>query len=269
MFVYRIWAVRALLRSLGPLIGAEEQYGHAVKPNWAVNADVEQMSIWREGGEKHGDAIDKELMRVFENHYWGLMRKRLGLKKEKPEDKSLIQGLLNVLQGHDVDFHRTFRHLSYFQPTTLSSQGIQEAANTASGTTSDFIARLNESVAPSRQSAASRDWQSWLAEYATRIEEEKSFWNESSPDWLQAREESMKAVNPRFILRQRVLDEVIKICENEPLGRGRSVLNKVLEMCTHPYRPWGGEGRSWEELTVEEREERRFCGLGDKAMFGF
>lgn len=67
--------MRALLRSLAPLIGAEGHHGHAVIPDWAANADAQQISIWREDGEKHGDAIDKELMNVFENHYWSLMRK--------------------------------------------------------------------------------------------------------------------------------------------------------------------------------------------------
>lgn len=112
------------------------------------------------------------------------------------------------------------------QSTTEST----DSENVSVGTVLSFITRLNSSVASSRRSAAAVDWQSWLAKYAARIEEEKPLWSESGSEWLQVREDWMKAANPRFVLRQWVLEEVINICQSEPLGRGRSVLNKVLEV---------------------------------------
>ena len=42
-------------------------------------------------------------------------------------------------------------------------------------------------------------------------------------------------------------------------------------MATRPYEPWGAEydNRPESELTDEEREERRVCGLGARTMLGF
>ena len=42
-------------------------------------------------------------------------------------------------------------------------------------------------------------------------------------------------------------------------------------MSCNPYEAWGAEGdeRPEEELGKEEREERRFCGIGEKKMLGF
>jgi serine/tyrosine/threonine adenylyltransferase len=40
-------------------------------------------------------------------------------------------------------------------------------------------------------------------------------------------------------------------------------------MASNPFEPWGGEGRDIGDLDDEEKEERRFCGLGDSSMLGF
>jgi len=42
-------------------------------------------------------------------------------------------------------------------------------------------------------------------------------------------------------------------------------------MACNPYEAWGAEGgkRLEEGLVKEEREERRFCGIGEKGMLGF
>ena len=53
---------------------------------------------------------------------------------------------------------------------------------------------------------------------------------EEGIDWLAAREESMKSVNPRFVLRQWVLQEVIDVCQEGDLQRSRAVLGKVLQV---------------------------------------
>lgn len=44
----------------------------------------------------------------------------------------------------------------------------------------------------------------------------------------------------------------------------------TIQMATNPYQPWGGEfERDEKALSEEEREERRFCGLGAKRFMGF
>ncbi|SJL10663.1 uncharacterized protein ARMOST_14054 [Armillaria ostoyae] len=58
--------------------------------------------------------------------------------------------------------------------------------------------------------------------------------------------------------------------EKDP-DAGKRVMAKVLQMVCSPFDPWGAEddSRPDEELSAEEREERRYCGLGDKSMLGF
>lgn len=42
-------------------------------------------------------------------------------------------------------------------------------------------------------------------------------------------------------------------------------------MACEPFERWGAEGdeRPDEALDKEEREERRFCGMGEQKMLGF
>lgn len=42
-------------------------------------------------------------------------------------------------------------------------------------------------------------------------------------------------------------------------------------MACEPFERWGAEGdeRQDEELEKEVREERRFCGMGERKMLGF
>ena len=44
-----------------------------------------------------------------------------------------------------------------------------------------------------------------------------------------------------------------------------------IQMVSNPYEPWGAEDdeMSDSELSKEEIEERRFCGVGEKKMLGF
>ena len=43
-------------------------------------------------------------------------------------------------------------------------------------------------------------------------------------------------------------------------------------MACNPFEPWGGEdldAAGEAELDAEEREEQRFCGIGDNRLLGF
>lgn len=82
--------------------------------------------------------------------------------------------------------------------------------------------------------AAKQHWRSWLEKYAARIESEKDEWTASSAnseggDWHALREKDARLANPRFVLRQWVLEEVIAKVEAGAEG-GRSVLAKVMQV---------------------------------------
>ena len=79
-----------------------------------------------------------------------------------------------------------------------------------------------------QREAVANSWKPWLAQYSARIQLEHN--GDDLDVWLMRRQEKMLVTNPRFVLRQWVLEEVIKTCEGEDLEKGRAVLGKVLEV---------------------------------------
>ena len=133
---------------------------------------------------------------------------------------------LDLLEDHDLDFHSTFRKLSAFRPGYIQDNEKLDA----------FISHLLESTPrPERldRERASADFKAWLAKYSDRILEEREEWGSISQEEVDAlREEEMNRVNPRFVLRQWVLEEVIAKVEKDAVS-GRRLLAKVLEVRLH------------------------------------
>jgi len=290
------YALRALLTALGPLIGAEKETGRAVTAGWAEGADKNKIASWKAKADELEDMVDEIVQNVSVAEYLALMRKRLGLLTEDATDEAdIITGLTNVMQNQSMDFHLTFRALCTFSPTAfLEEDGKKDAG---------YRQRILEKLVPAPGSAAAsssskmpvqdqeaaveagrKEVQAWLDKYAHRVvkEEEKAAWlqrssstadsssNSNGDAWEKERESFMRGVNPRFVLRQWVLEEVIKKCEQDPY-KGKRILAKVMEMTTKPFEPWGAEFTK-EESSVsdpEVREERRFCGVGSREMLGF
>jgi serine/tyrosine/threonine adenylyltransferase len=136
----------------------------------------------------------------------------------------LINPLLELMQRHELDFHSTFRKLSSFAPFKLSSDS--EALAT-------FLHELTPETqackVPSARQAAIDDWKKWLEVYKARIESEADTWASEGDTWVEKRREEMRGANPRFVLRQWVLEEVIKKVEVD-WKTGQRVLAKVLEV---------------------------------------
>jgi uncharacterized protein YdiU (UPF0061 family) len=141
---------------------------------------------------------------------------------------------------HGMDFHGTFRTLARFRPGWM-----KEEAKTASVAAEDnadaplaaFLARLL-AQAPDQErldrACASKELIAWLEVYAQRVEGEAEEWttDDSAKDQVdvdEQRERAALAANPRFVLRQWVLEEVISRVEADAVG-GRRVLAKVLHV---------------------------------------
>ncbi|EJD39093.1 UPF0061-domain-containing protein [Auricularia subglabra TFB-10046 SS5] len=234
-----LYALRQLAEALAPLIGAEESLGRAVPEDWALSASSEELQAWREAGIAHRDAVELEIQDVFIAEYKRLMRKRLGLKTARDDDlQKVIDPLLELMQRHELDFHATFRALAVYSGQ-LSADDF------------DVDKLLVSPVAPT--DIARADMRAWLSTYAVRREDDA---------------EPMLEANPRFVLRQWVLEEIIKRVEDDALS-GRRALAKALLMAEKPFEPWGAEGKDDSALNDEEHEERRLCGLGGREMLGF
>lgn len=265
-----LYALRALLSALAPLIGAEVAQGNrAVGPGWADTASPDQISEWSKQGR---ELVLRELEDLFQNvcaeEYRRLMHKRLGLRRLDSSDESkLSRPLLDLMADHKLDFHSTFRRLAYFRPSMAAPTGDGE--NPA---LDEFIKSILSSTpepAMVDMFKATADFRAWLKTYAARIQDEAAEW-EGESDFDAAREREMRAANPRFVLRQWVLEEVIKKVEDDA-NTGKRVLAKVLHMACNPFEAWGGEDDATPEeaLDPEIQEERRYCGLGEKKMLGF
>lgn len=156
---------------------------------------------------------------------------------DKEDETRLISPLLDLLAEHKLDFHGTFRLLTSFQPSlvNLPSDGGDSAELDA------YVARIlalsGEPQFLNREKAAG-DVRDWLQRYGARIEKEHSEWagGEATEGRVDAeRRQVARAANPRFVLRQWVLEEVIKKVE-EDAESGKRVLRKVLKVRSLPFR---------------------------------
>lgn len=227
---------------------------------------------------------------------------RLGLRTPQVNDHTdIIQPLLTLLTKFSMDFHATFRHLTAFRPSWMTGPASSRNPETQ---TVDPLDSFLQTVLPSQSvdtskpldvTVATKDWLEFLHRYAERINqpEEKAAWQAYSmkkdpselsqsvteKQWEAARENWTKQFNPRFVLRQWVLEDIIGRLQTEAQTakerdldvptEGRRALAKILEMCTQPYTGWGAEGLSGEALSDVEKEERRLCGTGPQKLLGF
>ncbi|PIL29792.1 hypothetical protein GSI_07998 [Ganoderma sinense ZZ0214-1] len=260
-----IYALRALLSALSPLIGAENELGgKAVSPGWADSASKEQVQEWsKRGTELVKDEMERIAEEVCAVEYGRLMHNRLGLRRTDKDDESkLARPLLSLMQDYSLDFHGTFRRLCFFKPSVASSdEGLKAFV--------DSVLKLTSEPNKLDTVRAQSDWSDWLRKYAARIESERNHWDGEETDVDAARERDAKGANPRFVLRQWVLEEVIKKVETDAES-GKRVLAKVLQMACKPHEPWGAEDQEDDSgLDVEAKEERRYCSIGERRFLGF
>ncbi|KAF9532037.1 hypothetical protein CPB83DRAFT_848234, partial [Crepidotus variabilis] len=234
-----IYALRALLNSLAPLIGAEaELNGKAVSEGWAKDATEEKIKEWTAKGKDLTDVLEKVAQEIAAEEYGKLMRKRLGLRRQDSKDEVIItRPLLELLEQYKVDFHSTLRSLSYFQPSLVESADLTKPSSNLN-TFLEKILNVSPDSKANKQEAK-EDLTKWLQVYAKRLESEKEEWS-GVENIQETRQEEMLNVNPRFILRQWVLEEVIKRVERDA-DSGKRVLAKVMHMACNPFLPWGGE----------------------------
>ena len=130
------------------------------------------------------------------------------------------------MEQQKLDFHSTFRTLCYFKPSLLD-----ESKSTSGDALQTFISKLlsRSSDADTLDHAkATGEWLEWLERYAKRIQEEKEEWA-GVVDVDAEREKEMKVANPRFVLRQWLLEEVISRVERDSES-GKRVLAKVMHV---------------------------------------
>ncbi|GHB70989.1 UPF0061 protein [Psychrosphaera saromensis] len=134
---------------------------------------------------------------ILVNEYSGLMRQKLGLSKSDKGDQILLGQWLGLLQKDKRDYTNSWRLLSNYDGSNDDS------------IIDHFIDR----------NAASK----WLEKYKHRLLLEK--------DDTQVRLQKMKAVNPKFILRNYLAQQAIKSAE----AGDNSELETLFEILKHPF----------------------------------
>lgn len=139
----------------------------------------------------------REYETVYNETFISLMRRKLGLSATDDNDLSLVMDTYSMLHEHSIDYTRFFRGLS-----TLATKGP--------GPVRDLF--TDRSVADN-----------WLERYDQRLEQETQT--------AQEREATMCRINPKYILRNYLAQNVIEAAQ---VGDDRP-LTELLKVLRHPY----------------------------------
>ncbi|KAJ5937140.1 hypothetical protein N7454_004795 [Penicillium verhagenii] len=228
------WNLVRLGESLGELIGAGKNVDEDTFTKDGVTAEMEPDLIKR--AETIIDRTGEEFKAVFLNEYKRLMCQRLGLKKQQESDfQSLFSEMLDTLEALELDFNHFFRRLSGLSLSELETeeQRIEAAAIF-------FHAEGFGGIGYTDASAKDRIAK-WLEIWRARVLED---WGDQDDE----RQRAMKAVNPNFVPRGWILDEVIERVERKG---DREILGRVMQMSLNPFE---------DEWDILKEEEERFCG---------
>ena len=230
------WNLVRLGESLGELMGIGKDVDVAEFVEKGVRQENADALVSRAEGLI--TRVGEEYKSVFLTEYKRLMTARLGLKECKESDfQELFSELLDTMEALELDFNQFFRKLSNFSVSNLETgEDRLKAAEV-------FFHREGVTGLGNTDDSARKRIATWLENWQKRVYED---WGPDGND--NERNMEMKKVNPKFIPKSWILDEVIKRVEKD--GE-REILDKVLHMALNPFEEnWG-----W-----DEKEEERFCG---------
>ncbi|KAI4150821.1 MAG: hypothetical protein L6R39_002151 [Caloplaca ligustica] len=230
------WNLVRLGESFGELIGAGADVDGEQFINKGVSKELAPELIRR--AETIIERVGEEYKAVFLAEYTRLMRLRFGLLSEDPKDfDAIFSEALDTMEALQLDFNHFFRRLCDVRVRDLATEEqrkkIAHKFFHAEGVTG---LGNNEEKARTRIAA-------WLETWRDRVRKD---WGD---DGDERREAAMKKVNPKFIPRSWVLDELIQRVEH---GGERKVISQVMEMALNPFED------EWE--TGDKEQEERFCG---------
>jgi serine/tyrosine/threonine adenylyltransferase len=176
------------------------RYAYARQPNvafWNLHA-LAQALLPVIGETDVALAALEPYREVFPRALLARLRAKLGLRAERDEDRELADDLLKAMAESRADFTITFRRLADFVPGA-ANEPLRDL----------FLDRAA--------------FDAWAARYAERLRAEDSQDAE--------RALRMKAVNPKYILRNHLAEQAIRQAQGGDFGEVQRLL-KVLE---HPF----------------------------------
>jgi len=230
------WNLVRLGESLGELIGIGKDIDAAEFIEMGVRQEGADELVSRAEGLI--TRVGEEYKAVFLTEYKRLMTARLGLKDFRESDfQSLFSELLDMMEALELDFNQFFRKLSNIRVGDLETDAQRKEAAAV------FFHHEGVTGIGNTDESARKRIGEWLETWRTRVYED---WGPDGSD--SERTIAMKKVNPKFIPKAWVLDEVIRRVEKD--GE-REILNRIMHMALNPFEDsWG-----W-----DAKEEERFCG---------
>jgi uncharacterized protein YdiU (UPF0061 family) len=146
--------------------------------------------------------------------------------ESKPQDKSLVQDLLDLMARNRSDFTLTFFHLSQLSAQSSDKDHACKALFNHSG-----------------------DFEQWLVRWRERLGQE------SHSD--EQRQQDMQAVNPVYIPRNHQVEAAIRAAEDQ---NDFSVFHALHEVLQNPYVRQAGKDHYMQPPKPEEVVQRTFCG---------
>lgn len=238
------WNLVRLGEALGELLGAGPEVDDEEFIKEGVKKDKAEKVIAR--AEKIITQVGEEYKAVFYAEYKRLFTARLGLKTFKESDfDELFSCLLDTMESLELDFNLFYRRLSTLKTTEIATESARQekAAKffykegvTGSGGEPEGRKRVGD----------------WLEKWRLRVIEDWGEGEEAENERIKA----MKDVNPNFIPRGWILDEVIRRVEKEG---DRDVLQRIILMATHPFEDsWAGKTFDGIEYKGDREEEIRW-----------
>ncbi|PWY65348.1 UPF0061-domain-containing protein [Aspergillus heteromorphus CBS 117.55] len=227
------WNLVRLGESLGELIGA----GSKVDDDEFVKDGLTEesaLAVYRRA-EEIIERTGKEFRTVFLNEYNRLMGSRLGLRSQKDSDfEDLFSEMLDMLEALELDFNHFFRRLSDVSLQDLETEEIRKKM------ASVFFHAEGFGVIGYSDDSARQRVANWLNKWKHRVIED---WGDCDSE----RQRFMKNINPKFLPRGWILDEIIERVEQHG---DREIIGRVMHMTLNPFNDeWGLNG-----------DEERFCG---------
>lgn len=166
-----------------------------------------------------------EYRATFLAEYRRVLGLKLGLREVQPGDmESLFTPLLELLEAVELDYHHFFRRLSHMPVLAGTPEQKLEWAGT-------FLQQDGAHGGLEKEAALAMITD-WLQLYVDRLRAE------DVPE--EDRMRAMAAVNPNFVPRNWVLEEIIARVEK---GGDREVLGAVMELVQRPFEDtWDGVG---------------------------
>lgn len=223
------WNLVRLGETLGELLGAGDRVD---EPKFVQGLDREELNKVYEVAEKVIDEIGDEFKQVFLDTYNHKMALRLGLQEFRPTDHDeLYSPLLDMMEECELDYNAFFRKLG-----SLPVFGGFAAADVQR-----FFPKV-QSFAPHKSvKEGVRDVTAWLEKYRARLESEGST-NDGE------RRERMDQVNPKFVLKNWIMDAVIADAKDGKF----ELLQRIKKMALEPFRESWGYDREFEDKYTGE-----------------